>query len=611
MSDSIPTTIQPIHAYFSHSYRPEDREVNLAFWELFSKEGFFFTVDPVINNPQEKRPFIVPHVERLMRFSDCFISVVTHRITEAETTYSQYIAFENFLAELAEKPRLVFVEDDLEVGVFGTSDYVIPFNRNLLDKKVNKYNEHIRNFANQVRNYISYKEQTTDLRHTKKAGILLKETQSYTRETIKSVQKCLKDNGFTSEDLQPLTDIGLKEFIRKVSELELIVIDVLDPSITVDTLAVIQTKAIPCIRIARLESSSTIDALKSHGLLKDYFIGADEPLIKWESSDLLISEIKKYLKRFREERDIFDTYNKGRKYFISAGRDKHKVFISNPDSLNPLALELANELESLNIQHFQYKSDESGIEIGTKDWENELDKELAEFNIFVALINDDYHQSKYCQKEIKVAIDRFKYEDVTILAYLCRKTHFPNIILTNSIQGKDISIHSKDKEKVKIITKQIDKELLKKKDETKKKEINVKEKISVFLNHASEDKPLVKKLYDDLKKVSWLDPWLDEEKLLPGSDWAYEIDQAIKNADAVIICISEISSSKIGVVQEEIRKAEEMQRRRPHGYIYMIPVLLEKCKVPDNLDQYHWVDITESGKIDLIIKSLERLRTLK
>jgi hypothetical protein len=131
------------------------------------------------------------------------------------------------------------------------------------------------------------------------------------------------------------------------------------------------------------------------------------------------------------------------------------------------------------------------------------------------------------------------------------------------------------------------------------------------INHASEDKPLVRNLYAELASVQWLDPWLDEEKLLPGQDWDYEIDKALKEADAVLVCMSNTSVRKIGVVQAEIHKAEELQNRRPTGYIFVIPVQLEPCLVPDGLKKYHWVDISQPGMIDKVIQSLEKLRELK
>ena len=133
-------------------------------------------------------------------------------------------------------------------------------------------------------------------------------------------------------------------------------------------------------------------------------------------------------------------------------------------------------------------------------------------------------------------------------------------------------------------------------------------RVKVFLNHASEDKPLVRKLYHQLKKQAWLDPWLDEEEILPGQDWEFEINKALEDSDAVIICLSKTSIAKVGVVQAEIHKAQELQKRRPEGYVFMIPVLLEKCQVPSRLNSLHWVDVSVPENISRITKSLEQLR---
>jgi hypothetical protein len=131
--------------------------------------------------------------------------------------------------------------------------------------------------------------------------------------------------------------------------------------------------------------------------------------------------------------------------------------------------------------------------------------------------------------------------------------------------------------------------------------------VKVFINHASEDDALARSLYNELKKQPWIDPWLDTVKLLPGHDWKYEIERALDEADAVLVCMSPNSVGKTGYVQAEIRKAEERQLNRPSGKIYMIPVLLEKCNVPLDLKKYQWVDITIPGNTDLIIRSLETL----
>lgn len=135
--------------------------------------------------------------------------------------------------------------------------------------------------------------------------------------------------------------------------------------------------------------------------------------------------------------------------------------------------------------------------------------------------------------------------------------------------------------------------------------------ISVFLNHASEDKLLVRKLYRKLKKYPWIDPWLDEKKISPGQDWDLEIEKAIQNSDAFIACLSNNSVDKIGVVQEEIQKAEKQQARRPKGWIYTIPILLDDCEVPYNFGKYHWVKIFETGGFEKLLESLEKNYKIK
>jgi hypothetical protein len=50
-------------------------------------------------------------------------------------------------------------------------------------------------------------------------------------------------------------------------------------------------------------------------------------------------------------------------------------------------------------------------------------------------------------------------------------------------------------------------------------------KLRVFLCHSSQDKPIVRELYQRLNAEGWIDPGLDEEKLLPGQDWDMEIEK--------------------------------------------------------------------------------------
>ncbi len=128
--------------------------------------------------------------------------------------------------------------------------------------------------------------------------------------------------------------------------------------------------------------------------------------------------------------------------------------------------------------------------------------------------------------------------------------------------------------------------------------------LNVFIAHASQDKPAVRKLYQALKKENWVSPWLDEEEILPGMDWDYEIYKAFRDADVIIACLSQESVAKEGYVQREFKRALSYAEEKPEGTIYVIPLRLDECTPPRKLEQYQWVDYFESNAQQKLLKSL-------
>jgi hypothetical protein len=130
--------------------------------------------------------------------------------------------------------------------------------------------------------------------------------------------------------------------------------------------------------------------------------------------------------------------------------------------------------------------------------------------------------------------------------------------------------------------------------------------LKVFLCHASEDKPAVRQLYRQLLAVDWIDPWLDEEKLLPGQDWNLEIEKAVEAADAVIVCVSTASVAKEGYVQKELRRVLNFALEKPEGAIFVIPVRLDDCDLPRQLkDRQGLRYFPDSQRLD----AFEKLKT--
>lgn len=121
-------------------------------------------------------------------------------------------------------------------------------------------------------------------------------------------------------------------------------------------------------------------------------------------------------------------------------------------------------------------------------------------------------------------------------------------------------------------------------------------KLRVFLCHASQDKPVVRELYQRLNAEGWIDPWLDEEKLLPGQDWDMEIEKAVEAADVVVVCVSSRSVTKEGYIQREIKFALDIALEKPEGTIFIIPLRLDDCDIPRRLRSWQYVDYFPTDK---------------
>ena len=123
----------------------------------------------------------------------------------------------------------------------------------------------------------------------------------------------------------------------------------------------------------------------------------------------------------------------------------------------------------------------------------------------------------------------------------------------------------------------------------------------IFLCHASEDKAQVREVYHRLRAIDGFAPWLDEEDLLPGQDWDYEIKKALKASDFILIFLSRSSVAKRGYVQREMKLALDAWQELPEGTIHTIPVRLDDCDVPESFRRYHWANLFEPNGFDRIV----------
>ncbi|MEN8446084.1 MAG: toll/interleukin-1 receptor domain-containing protein, partial [Cyanobacteria bacterium J06555_13] len=103
--------------------------------------------------------------------------------------------------------------------------------------------------------------------------------------------------------------------------------------------------------------------------------------------------------------------------------------------------------------------------------------------------------------------------------------------------------------------------------------------------------------------------------MLPGQNWRAEIPKAIKDCQVCIACFSELSVTKKGYVQKEFRMALDEYSRRPPSSIYLIPLRLDNCTIPDlhlddcgvKLRDLQRVDLYQSDGFNRLIKALNNV----
>lgn len=124
----------------------------------------------------------------------------------------------------------------------------------------------------------------------------------------------------------------------------------------------------------------------------------------------------------------------------------------------------------------------------------------------------------------------------------------------------------------------------------------------VFISYAKEDYVFAEKLYDFLAENNFK-PWLDKKNLLPGQEWDFEIKKGLRDANYVILLLSDNSVQKRGYVQREFKIALKYYEEKLEDDIYLIPIKINKCDVPDLLSSFQWIEF-ENNSFDSILQAL-------
>lgn len=73
--------------------------------------------------------------------------------------------------------------------------------------------------------------------------------------------------------------------------------------------------------------------------------------------------------------------------------------------------------------------------------------------------------------------------------------------------------------------------------------------MKIFISHAAEDKLIAERLAEGLQRAG-LEPWVAEQQILPGDNWAEKSGQALAEAEAMVILLTPAGASSRQVHQE-------------------------------------------------------------
>jgi hypothetical protein len=427
---------RPLLAYFSHSYRAVDKEINLSFWQLLSDQNLYFTVDSEENRG---KPMYVSYLEWMMRRSSCFVAVIPRRQDSPPYNCSPYQVFENGLAIRAAKPRLVFVEAGLDETLFGDRPYeVYSFRRRKrwLEEDAERFAEAAQMLAERAHAFIP-----SELGLRKPIGLLADTTQgkAYGTATLEAIRQEVLDLGYSFEQENPLKFRYDFLFVQQIERYGVLICEMRRPYIAPDILGLTHGRCVPMIRICHLREGEDIKSAKAAMrlsgdqtrlekqnfkqlplILSQYEIDKDmEPVIFWRNPERLAAKIGIRLQKIAEQRvDLIDE-QEARNYFLPIGRLEGRVFVSNARTQNNLAKELSAALERNAVKFFHYKR-KGAIPLG-REWLPEIKREIRHSIVFIALIDEFYEDSKWCMVELAEAMRLFEQDQVEMHVYVVGK----------------------------------------------------------------------------------------------------------------------------------------------------------------------------------------------
>lgn len=133
--------------------------------------------------------------------------------------------------------------------------------------------------------------------------------------------------------------------------------------------------------------------------------------------------------------------------------------------------------------------------------------------------------------------------------------------------------------------------------------------MQVFISHSYQDSPLARRVAEGLAEIG-LSPWIAEDQIFPGDNWAEAVGRALNESDAMIGLITPASAGAPQVRQE---LGYALTNKAYEGRV--VPLIVgDREELPP--DAYPWIldryqvfhIVSESGLPGVLARIAESLR---
>lgn len=127
---------------------------------------------------------------------------------------------------------------------------------------------------------------------------------------------------------------------------------------------------------------------------------------------------------------------------------------------------------------------------------------------------------------------------------------------------------------------------------------------TLFLSYARADAQHVEKIYQMISRQGYT-PWMDVHDISGGEDWLHAINVAIDKSELFVPILSNNSVNRRGMIVKEVQRALDRWHGMLPGDIYVIPIRLDDCPIPELIQHLQVLDWEEGRGKSKLFKAID------